>query len=94
MALVLTKSHAALLAWMCEGPVWERRVLAARSAKRQHFWHATCMVSFGQTALARRENKVMTYVMTKPCPVCKRQLSKKVPTETVQCTCGQHVWQG
>jgi hypothetical protein len=48
----------------------------------------------GQGALARRENKVMTYVMTKPCPVCKQQLTKKVPTDTVQCACGQHVWQG
>lgn len=36
----------------------------------------------------------MTYVMTKPCPVCKQQLTKKLPTETVQCACGKHVWQG
>ena len=64
-----------------------------RSAKRQLFWHATC-TGFGQAALARRENKVMTYVMTKPCPVCKQQLTKKVPTDTVQCACGKHVWQG
>jgi len=38
--------------------------------------------------------KVMTYVMTKPCPICKQQLTKKVPTDTVQCPCGKHVWQG
>jgi hypothetical protein len=42
----------------------------------------------------RREDKVVTYVMTKPCPVCKCQLTKKVPTDTVPCACGQHVWQG
>jgi hypothetical protein len=37
---------------------------------------------------------VMTYVMTKPCPVCKQQLTKKTPTETLPCACGKHVWQG
>jgi hypothetical protein len=36
----------------------------------------------------------MTYVMTKPCPVCKQQLTKPRPTDTVPCTCGHHVWQG
>lgn len=36
----------------------------------------------------------MTYVMTKPCPICKRQLTKSVPTESVPCACGKHVWQG
>jgi hypothetical protein len=36
----------------------------------------------------------MTYVMTKPCPICKGQLIKKVPTETVHCACGKHIWQG
>jgi len=36
----------------------------------------------------------MTYVMTKPCPVCKQQLTKQKPTDTVQCGCGKHVWQG
>jgi hypothetical protein len=36
----------------------------------------------------------MTYVMTKPCPVCKQQLTKRHPTDTVRCTCGKHVWQG
>ncbi len=36
----------------------------------------------------------MTYVMTKPCPVCKKQLTKQTPTDTVPCSCGNHVWQG
>jgi len=36
----------------------------------------------------------MKYVMTKPCPVCKKQLTKQQPTETVACPCGNHVWQG
>jgi len=38
--------------------------------------------------------KNMTYVMTKPCPICKRQLTKQGPTDTVHCACGKHVWQG
>jgi hypothetical protein len=38
--------------------------------------------------------KTMTYVMTKPCPICKKQLTKQHPTETVTCSCGNHVWQG
>lgn len=36
----------------------------------------------------------MTYVMTKPCPICSRQLIKDKPTDTVQCPCGKHTWQG
>jgi hypothetical protein len=36
----------------------------------------------------------MTYVMTKPCPVCRQQLTKQRPTDTVPCPCGKHVWQG
>jgi hypothetical protein len=40
------------------------------------------------------EPKFMTYLMTKPCPVCKQQLTKPHPTDTVRCTCGKHVWQG
>jgi|HubBroStandDraft_6_1064221.scaffolds.fasta_scaffold02083_2 hypothetical protein len=35
----------------------------------------------------------MVYTMTKPCPICKQQLTKQKPTETVVCICGQHVWQ-
>ena len=34
----------------------------------------------------------MTHVMTKPCPVCKQQITKRQPTDTVLCTCGKHVW--
>ncbi len=30
----------------------------------------------------------MTYVMTKPCPICTQQLTKQAPTDTVHCTCG------
>jgi len=49
----------------------------------------------GATAPAGKEAGVMmTYVMTKPCPICKQQLTKKVPTDTVQCACGKHIWQG
>ena len=29
--------------------------------------------------------------MTKPPPVCKQQLTKKVPTETVPCACGRRI---
>jgi hypothetical protein len=36
----------------------------------------------------------MTYLMTKPCPICRKQLTKHQPTETVTCCCGHHVWQG
>jgi hypothetical protein len=39
-------------------------------------------------------SKTMIYMMTKPCPICKQQLTKQKPTETVPCICGQHVWQG
>lgn len=35
----------------------------------------------------------MTYVMTKPCAICKRQLTKREPTETVPCVCGKPTWQ-
>ncbi len=27
----------------------------------------------------------MTYVMTKPCPICAQQLIKQKPTDTVPC---------
>ena len=36
----------------------------------------------------------MTYVMTKPCPICTRQLIKQEPTDSVNCTCGKCVWPG
>lgn len=38
--------------------------------------------------------KIMTPVMTKPCPVCRQQLTKARPTDTVHCACGKHIWQG
>jgi hypothetical protein len=42
----------------------------------------------------QQEAKTMTYMMTKPCPVCRQQLTKRRPTDTVHCSCGKHVWQG
>jgi hypothetical protein len=44
--------------------------------------------------LANWEARLMTYVMTKPCPVCRQQLTKQRPTDTVPCTCGKYVWPG
>src|SRR6202162_2221828 len=46
------------------------------------------------SAKPRRRSKTMTYVMTKPCAICKKQLIKRQPTEAVPCCCGKHVWQG
>jgi len=70
------------------------------------FWHwaalgASSVGHFGvprawqlnRVALAQLGAKTMTYVMTKPCPVCRQQLTKKRPTETVHCACGKHIWQ-
>ncbi len=37
---------------------------------------------------------MMTYVMTKLCPICKRQLVRQEPTVSVNCTCGKYVWPG
>jgi len=58
--------------------------------------HLVCNVLGSWTAILRadRRREIMTYVMTKPCPICKQQLTKKIPTQTVQCSCGKHVWQG
>jgi hypothetical protein len=28
------------------------------------------------------------------CPVCRQPLEKKLPTETVPCSCGKFVWKG
>ena len=28
------------------------------------------------------------------CPICRQQLEKKHPTETVPCCCGKYVWKG
>jgi len=36
----------------------------------------------------------MTYIMTKFCPICRLQLTKQKPTDTVRYTCGKHIWQG
>src|SRR5258708_2182706 len=30
----------------------------------------------------------------KKCPVCRQPMEKKLPTETVPCTCGKYVWKG
>ena len=38
--------------------------------------------------------RLMIYTMTKPCPICKQQLTKQKPTESVPCLCGHHIWQG
>jgi hypothetical protein len=90
---VRRKSHAALLAQTWGGLVRDRRV-SGSAVRQEAALLARNVHGFGQASVARRENKVMTYVMTKPCPVCKRQLTKKVPTDTVRCACGKHVWQG
>lgn len=55
------------------------------------FWHTACLLV---TQQGNRRRDIMTYVMTKPCPICKQQLTKKKPTETVQSACAKHVWQG
>lgn len=47
-----------------------------------------------QSVQYAKEVQAMTYVMTKPCPICKQQLTKRRPTDSVQCACGKHVWQG
>ena len=87
------KSNAALLAQTCGGLVRDRRV-SGSAVRQEAALLARNVHGFSTGGLARRENKVMTYMMTKPCPVCKQQLTKKVPTDTVQCACGKHVWQG
>lgn len=60
---------------------------------------------FGQTAELRKpklillmgslviENSGMN-MWRRNCPVCRKQLEKKLPTETVPCTCGKFVWKG
>lgn len=60
---------------------------------RGNFWSVACFV-VGQPPFGLEEREIMTYVMTKACPICKRQLTKKMPAETVQCSCGKHIWQG
>src|SRR5260370_41133235 len=77
----------AQLAQTCGDLVWDRRVSGSTVRKERAFWHATC-TGFWAVGLARRENNFMTYVMTKPCPICKQQLTKKLPTDVLQCPCG------
>jgi hypothetical protein len=36
----------------------------------------------------------MTYVMTKPYRICKKQLTKQEPPNTVYCTCENYIWPG
>jgi hypothetical protein len=59
---------------------------------KSDLWQETC-TACDQAGFHKERRKVCD-VMTKPCPVCKQQLTKKAPTETVQCACGKHVWQG
>jgi len=30
----------------------------------------------------------------KNCPVCRHPLEKRLPTDTVACSCGKYVWKG
>ncbi|MBV9342730.1 MAG: hypothetical protein JO159_17840 [Acidobacteria bacterium] len=55
---------------------------------------STAVESDVHNAQSRNRRRIMTYVMTKPCPICRQQLTKQTPTETVHCACGKHVWQG
>ncbi len=55
--------------------------LGSRVQERHVFWYAACMVTGGLSPLAQGA-KIMTYVMSKPCPVCKQQLTKQRPTDT------------
>jgi len=85
-----------VLSSCCLCTIWSFRLRTQsehpRCSGKTSPWPKTC-TGFDQVVSVRRRN-VMTYVMTKPCPVCKQQLTKKVPTDTVQCACGKHVWQG
>jgi hypothetical protein len=92
--LVRTKLHPALLAQTCGDLVWDRRILGRTVQKETTLLALNVHEFLDRRPQPEREKKVMTYVMTKPCPVCKQQLTKKVPTDTVQCACGKHVWQG
>jgi hypothetical protein len=83
-----------MLAQMCDGLVWQRRVLGSAVRKETTLLARNVHGFLERRPLLKGRPKVMTYVMTKPCPVCKQQLTKKVPTDTVQCACGKHVWQG
>jgi hypothetical protein len=92
---VLTKPHAAIVL----PKICQQQTRASVSLGMSHY-KATTLLEHGVRGTwigeFRPEGRytVMTYVMTKPCPICKQQLTKKVPTDTVQCACGKHVWQG
>ena len=40
------------------------------------------------------EEKMVINMWQKKCPVCRQQMEKKLPTETVSCPCGKYVWKG
>jgi hypothetical protein len=40
------------------------------------------------------EEKMAIDMWQKKCPVCRQQMEKKLPTETVSCPCGKYVWKG
>jgi hypothetical protein len=43
---------------------------------------------------AQSEEKIGINMWQKKCPVCQQPMAKKLPTETVACTCGKYVWKG
>ena len=43
---------------------------------------------------AQSEEKTGINMWQKKCPVCRQLMEKKLPTETVPCTCGKYVWKG
>jgi len=43
---------------------------------------------------AQSEEKTGIDMWQKKCPVCRQLMEKKLPTETVSCTCGKYVWKG
>jgi hypothetical protein len=47
------------------------------------FWHQ-----------AQSEELMGMYMWQKECPVCRQQLEKKLPTETIPCPCGKYIWKG
>ena len=87
--LGLAESYTDVVSAMCAGTdrSWATGRQSLRFSGTRRAWYLT-----GDLASVRGKN--MTYVMTKPCPICKRQLTKQGPTDTVHCACGKHVWQG
>jgi len=39
-------------------------------------------------------NRQVKTMWQKNCPVCRKPLEKKHPTETIPCPCGKYVWKG